>query len=461
MRAFLAVMLLASVGCGDASDTTEPVGDGPSNNGEAQEDEPAVTYHRDVAPLLEEKCNDCHRDGGIAPFTLTDYASVSALKMAISDSVHTRTMPPWLAGEDCTTYVNDPSLTADEIAMIDEWIDLGAPEGKAEDRPEVERQESGLSRVDLTIKMPEIYTPQFEPDDYRCFVMEWPEEETRYITGFRAIPGNDAMVHHVIGFLGTPENAQTFRDLDAQDPGPGYTCYGGAGARDANWLGSWAPGSNAGDFWPGTGIKVEPGSVVIMQLHYNTLADASSKEDLTAIDLKLDDTVEKEAFVMPFTNPAWLRAGGMKIAKDDPDATHKFSFDPSNYLGYISNGAIDNGEFTIYGIGIHMHALGTKGTIAIERGSDEPDDCMLDVPRWDFDWQLAYGFQQPKTFRPGDLLSLECHWDNTAGNQVYAHVDTDDDGIKDAYEQLEPGEVEWGEGTQDEMCLGIMYVTGK
>ena len=462
-RLFLILVLAAAAGCGDTEDPTAPTAgnngnNGANNGGNNGVAEAAVTYHRDIAPLLEANCTTCHRDGGIAPFVLTDYTSVNALKMAISESVHTRTMPPWLAGPDCATYVNDPSLAPEELALIDEWIALGAPEGDPATAPATERTvEEGLSRVDATISMPEVYTPQYEPDDYRCFLIEWPEDQTKYVTGFRAIPGNDAVVHHVIAFIGTPDTAEQYRRLDAAEAGPGYTCYGGPGNNRANWLGSWAPGSNAGDFYPGTGIKIEPGSVIIMQVHYNTL-NSGSIEDLTAIDLRLDDAVDKEAFVMPFTNPSWLDDGGMPIAKGDDDATHRFAFDPSRYLGYITNNTIEGGEFVIYGLGIHMHTLGTKGRIAIER-TGGTQECMLDVPRWDFGWQLAYGFESPKVFKPGDRISLECHWDNTAGNQVYSHVDTDGDGQTDAYQQLEPGDVQWGEGTQDEMCLGIMYIT--
>ncbi len=453
-RLFLLLALALTVGCGEASEPVES-----SNNGAdpGPEDGPAVTYHRDIAPLIEANCASCHREGGIAPFALGDYTSVNALKMAIKDSVHTRTMPPWLAGQHCTTYVNDPSLSDAQLDLIDTWIELGAPEGEPEDAPEPDRtQSSGLSRVDSTLMMPEIYKPQFEPDDYRCFVIDWPEDKTKFVTGFRAIPGNDAIVHHVIAFIGTPDNVERYRALDAAEPGPGYTCYGGTGAR-ANWLGSWAPGSNTGDFWPDTGIKIEPGSAIILQVHYNTL-NSGALEDQTGIELRLDDSVAKEAFVMPFTNPSWLDPGGMPIAKGDEDAKHAFAFDPTNFMSYISDGAIANGEFIVYGLGIHMHSLGSKGRIGIAR-ADGGDECMLDVPRWDFAWQLAYGFLEPKTVKPGDKLSLECHWDNSAGNQVFAHVDTDGDGESDAYQQLEPGDVEWGEGTQDEMCLGVLYVT--
>lgn len=420
----------AGVGCGDGG----------------SESEPAVTWHRDVRPIVERSCVGCHTPGGIGPFSLQEYETAFEFKDRIADQVATRTMPPWLAGPGCSEYDHDPSLPQEEIDTIVQWVDLGAPEGNPADAPAPEQNEEGLSRVDMSLEMPELYVQQIEPDDYRCFLIDWPEDTVKYVTGFRANPGNAAVVHHVIAFLVTPDEVAQYQAYDDAEPGAGYTCFGGpagpGGQSGANigWIGAWAPGSQGSDFPAGTGMRIEPGSKIALQVHYNSQTSGAAP-DLTSIDLRLEDQVDKEAFTLPWANPGWLGTDAMRIPAGEADVTHSFSFDPTAFLP-------GQPSFTIYSAALHMHQLGESGTLKIHR-SDGTDECMLDVPRWDFHWQLAYGFTEPKVFHPGDQLSIECHWDNTAANQPEVHG-----------ERQEPRDVTWGEGSTDEMCLGVFYVTG-
>lgn len=403
----------------------------------------ALTYFHDVKPIMDARCVGCHVEGGIAPFPLTDYDFAFERRHDIRDMVTTRQMPPWLAAPGCTEYAPDRSLTDAQIQTIAAWVDEDAPRGDPSDEgPSLDTgPDLGLAAadVDLTLALPAPYTPVLEPDEYRCFVLDWPETAMRYAVGFRANPGNPQVVHHVIAFIAAPGRAADVEQLDAAEAGEGYTCFGGPRFDADGWLGSWAPGSPGSMFPPDTGIPIEPGSKIVLQLHYNTLA-AGPQADRTSIDLALADSVAKEARIQPWTNWLWLGGDGMLIPAGDPDVTHSFEFDPTTVLS--------GGEpFTVYSIGFHQHQLGTGGRVEIRR-ADGATDCLIDVPRWDFHWQGNYGFAQPKVLNPGDRLYLECSWDNSAANQITV------DGVP-----REPQDVTWGEGTTDEMCLTGFYLT--
>ncbi len=399
-----------------------------------------ATYHRDVAPLVQQKCANCHAEGGIAPFPLRSYAELFAMRGAVKAAVQSRLMPPWMPARDCTEYSHDGSLSDEQIALISRWVDEGAVEGAPAEAPALSGSaEGGLSRVDLKLTMPVDYTPTQSPDEYRCFILDWPETQVRYVTGFRGNPGQASIVHHIIAFLAKPGEVAGYQALDDAEAGPGYTCFGGPGSTSGGvgWVGSWAPGNKGSDYPAGTGIRVEPGSKIILQVHYN-LSSAVSAADRTSVSMSLESSVRKVAIMQPWADPAWLRPGGMLIPAGQSDVRYRFGFDLAPVLSRVTNGVFrDNEPFTVHAGGLHMHTLGKWGRMWIERKTGG-DDCMLHIPRWDFHWQGGYQFTQPKVVRPGDRVTIECHWDNSLP------------GAQD---------VSWGEGTHDEMCLGIFYMT--
>lgn len=408
-------------------------GGGDSGNGGGAAS--ALTYYADAKPILDAKCVNCHVKGGIAPFALETYEQVLAQKSAIVGAITSGSMPPWPPANDCNTYLGDRSLTADQIATLKGWAEAGGAEGDAKAAaPPIAVDTQTLSRVDRTLMMPAAYTPQILPDDYRCFIVDWPDTETTHVTGFGVHPGTPAIVHHVIAYLATPDKVADYEALDAADPGPGYTCFGGPGTGRAAWIGGWAPGALGADMPAGTGIEIPPGSKVVIQVHYNT-STSPPVADQTGIVLKLDKSVEKKAVVLPYANPAWL-AGSMTIPAHSMDATHTYSADPSLFAAILSGGAVTAGQpLTVWAAGLHMHTLGTHATTAIQRANGD-EECLLDIPSWDFHWQGSYALAKPVTLEPGDQISLECHWNNTGDSDV-----------------------SWGEGTHDEMCLGTYYIT--
>ncbi len=409
--------------CGDTNEDTGGSGAG------TPEPEAAIVYYRDAKPVIDAKCGNCHVAGGIAPFALTTFDEVSVHAAAIRAAVESGTMPPWLANDECNSYLNDRSLNAEQLATIVGWVDAGAHAGDpAEEGPAiVDPNARPLSRVDRELAMPEPYTMVESPDEYRCFVLDWPETETTYVTGLGVAPGNAAVVHHVITFLASGSDVATVDALDADDPAPGYKCFGGPGFRPTGWLGAWAPGSQGYDYAEGTGVRIEPGSKLVMQLHYNSLT-AGVLPDQTAVRLKVDTSVEKEAVLQPWTNPAWVGGSGMEIPPAMNDVSHQFSADPTLYV-------TDGQPIMIHTSFLHMHQLGKSGRVSISH-PDGSETCLLDIPAWDFHWLGAYALREPVRLDPGDKLSLRCTWDNPTMN-----------------------EVSWGEGTGDEMCLTGVYYT--
>ncbi|MBX7078236.1 MAG: monooxygenase [Nannocystaceae bacterium] len=422
-----------------ASDTTAAGTQGGSGSGSGSDGgEAAVTYYEHVKPIFDARCVACHNAGGIAPFSLEAYDDAAIWAPSVAAAVAAGTMPPWPPSSACNEYVGNRSLTDDQIALVSAWAADDAPMGDpANEGAPLDGIDGGLSRVDRSLSMAEPYTPQLSPDEYRCFLVPWPDDidGTTYVTGFRAVPGNDAIVHHVIAFLATPDQVADYEALDAAQDGPGYTCFGGTGGPSRTWLGGWAPGGVGNDLPPGLGLEVPAGSMVILQLHYNTLS-SDPAPDTTAIELSLADSVERVARVMPFANPAWP-AGNMPIPADEADVVHEFQRDISPVLG---------GPQTVYAAALHMHTRGTRASLTIDRAGGD-SDCVLEIDDWDFHWQGSYGLQTPLALGDGDELHLQCHFDNTAGNQPEV------DG-----EPLPPADTNWGEGTTDEMCLGILLI---
>ena len=449
---WLCVGVLCLSGCEEAGEPDtepEPSADTEASGSTGGEEETTggqapieVTYFGDIKPVVDAKCASCHTGGGIAPFPLQTYADLVEYMPLAETAIHERTMPPWQPDDGCTDYVGDISLTDDEIALIDEWLGEEMPEGDpASEGPPLTLDMPTLTRVDLELDMPTEYVPRQTPDDYRCFLIEWPEEyaDTTYVTGFRAVPGNDAIVHHVIAFLATEDQKETYYALDDAEEGPGYTCFGGTNGPATTWLGGWAPGSQGSDLPDGLGLPVPPGSLVILQVHYNAL-DTNVDPDMTGVELKVDAEVDKEAMILPWTNPYWVTGGQMQIPAGEPDVEHVFAFDPASPMAF-------GRPITVYSAALHMHLLGKSGRLSVERSNGD-SECLLEISNYDFNWQDSYGFTNPVRVESGDQLRLECHHDNSPENQPFV------DG-----EKADPVDVAWGEGTRDEMCLGAFLVS--
>jgi hypothetical protein len=319
LRPGLVVPVLAGVlACQPAPSPGDDEGDGEessggaggSSEGEESSGEAPVdaryTYWRDIKAIVDARCATCHQPGTIAPFALQTADEVVALAPALRSSLELGTMPPWPPSAQCNTYAHDRSLPDAQRDMILAWVDDGAPVGDPADAPPPGDPGEQIA-WDAELVMPEAYqTSGALLDDYRCFVMDWPLDQPKYVTGFEAVPDQPSIVHHVIAFVIPPDAAQTYKDLDDGEAGPGYTCYGGPGGGfSQQWLGAWAPGSQPSSD-PDRGILVQPGSAVVLQMHYHPTPEPPA--DRSKIRVTLSDDVRYEQVVLPFTMEMCLRS---------------------------------------------------------------------------------------------------------------------------------------------------------
>jgi hypothetical protein len=411
IRSFLPLLALITAACGESTPapTTTSLATTP-------------TYYRDVEPILQTRCAGCHSADGIAPFAFEMYEDARSRAALVADLVERRVMPPWPPSSRGVPLLHSRALGDEQIRSIVDWARAGAPEGSIADHQE-RTPEKVAVRHDLRVDMAETYTPNAAlSDDYRCYVIDHGRTDTPYLTGYDVVPGTPG-VHHVILFLVQAEAVPALRALDAADPAYGYTCFGGIGVEDAGpgplapvrVLGGWAPGSGASPMPAGTGLPIPPGSLMVMQVHYNTAR--STQPDQTHAFLELSTGAE--------LSPALVLAL----------AHQTFSVPPGARDHVVEASAAAGSPAILHAVYPHMHLHGTSISVSLARPSGET--VLVDIPRWDFHWQGGYVFASPERLSVGDTLKLRCVYDNSSGTVP----------------------LRWGEGTADEMCLAFLYFT--
>ena len=418
---------------------------GPDETPGAGTDNPPGTlnepldYHRDAKALLGRYCTDCHRDGGIAPFALTDYASAKAQASQIQAAVLTGNMPPWMPSDNGMPLQHTRNMRPEDKEMLLRWISQGAPEGDPQAAPRVVLPPADKvepPRADLVADMGVTYNPNTKlTDDYRCFIIDPKLTADRYLRASDVRPGNPRIVHHVIAYEILEADVAAIR---AKDPdGKGYTCFGAPGTSGPpTTLLGWAPGSPGSRMPEGTALRLHKGSLIVVQVHYNVLY-GPGQSDRTVMSFELTDTPPaRELYALPLARPKML-----KIPAGMPDAVQTIEVPLSALTSFFK---LPSNSLTVYAHTPHMHLLGRRITTWLN------GQLVLDLPRWDYHWQQAYLFQEPYQAKGTDVLKLECRYDNTAANQPVING-----------QQQAPRDVTWGEGTLDEMCLNYVLLSAQ
>jgi hypothetical protein len=333
---------------------------------------------------------------------------------------------------------------------------------------------AGESRT--TIAMPGSYTPSAPygtgTDDYRCFLLDPELDRDAWLTGTQVLPGNPEVVHHVILFQVPPEQVAAAEAKDAAEEDEGWTCFGGTGLEqvtnvdDASWLGAWAPGGKESVVKPGFGVRLAQGSRIVMQVHYNLAA--GQLPDTSAAQLRLAPGKRRYQALSTMLLPAPVELPCRPGHDDGPlcdraaalaDVKERFGQaegSTADLLHLLCGGEPQPGRsqscvrtlgqpLTIHGVAGHMHLLGRSIRIEVRPGTPQAQ-TVLDIPVWDFDDQGSRAIE-PITLQPFEQVKVTC-----------THVQWLRDKLP-AFEGQPDRYVVWGEGTTDEMCLGMLQVT--
>ncbi len=440
----------------------------PSISASAGKAGKTITFTKDVAPIFYRHCVRCHRPDDIAPMSLLTYKEARPWAKAIREKVATRQMPPWHADPRYGEFLNDPSLSQNEIETILAWVDQGAKEGSPGDLPPPPDFSEAweIGKPDLVLAMPQEHTIGASgADDYIYFRVPTNFTEDRWVQAVEFRPGNKRVVHHAAVFIETPAMLEVARNiarrsghsLDATVPSvfeasagsifrkegtvrrvradapvidDGCSASGGGGLSSQAGpalLCVYAPGRNA-DIWPArTAKRIPAGSNLIFQMHYAKTTGKPEK-DRTSIGLLFARApVEKMIESRDVTNFFFQIPPGA----DNHQATACYTFTRDVQLvNYMP----------------HMHVRGKdmKYEVIYPDGRRE---TLLWVSRYNFNWQTLYKLKKPVPIPKGTRLVVTAHFDNSAKNKL----------------NPDPSKtVRFGEPTYDEMLVGFVdYITDK
>ena len=389
------------------------------------------TFSKEVVRVFQDHCQSCHHPGDIAPFSLMDYASAKPYATLIKVMTQTHQMPPWKPTDGCGEFTNARGLSASEIETIAKWVDNGAPEGNRADLPTPIDFSSGwtLGQPDLALSYSEKFTPAANGDTYRCFPLKTNATSNQWVSAIDVHPGDRKTVHHVIAFI--DKNGDSER-LDAADPGPGYTCFGGPGFSindpGAATLGGWAPGTIASRLPQQVAMALPAGARVVLQVHYHP-HDANPQADSTEIGIYYAKTKpQQQLYILPLIND--------QFTIPPNDANYKVVAPPNG--PFVSPLGVH-----LWAIYPHMHLLGRKMNVQAE--TPNGTQCLINIDDWDFNWQGMYLYKTPIALPSGTKLTATAFYDNSTDNLRNPNYP--------------PKPVSWGEQTTDEMCIAFLAFT--
>jgi hypothetical protein len=398
----------------------------------------SVTYYRDVLPLLQANCQQCHRPGEIGPFALMNYKQAVNWAEDIKTYTETRLMPPWkiTAG---VAFHNERRMSEKDIVTLAKWVEEGTPEGNPADAPPPRQFTTGwqLGEPDLVL------TPSSEftlgpggPDLWRVFVMPTNLTADKFVVAYQVKPANPRVVHHTLNFINMTKAGRLLEksaqkreaqhpSKDGYDRGPGYSPDAGVDFPPEGGLGGWVPGQLARQMPEGYGVILPKNSDVVIQVHYHR--DGRVEHDKPQIGLYFSRKSEgMKAFKGGVIQP---RLSGIP-ANDD------------NYKVYGSTIVYE--ECVLHNLTPHMHLIGKKIKVTIKM-PNKPKETLLEISAWDYNWQETYFLKDPLKLPVDTELNVEAVYDNSAKNPNNPNNP--------------PRLVTYGEQTTDEMCVVFLGAT--
>jgi len=364
----------------------------------------SVTYANQISRILNQRCANCHRDGEVAPFSLTDYEEVVGWAEMIDEVVKDQRMPPWHADPKHGKFKNDPSLSPEQKKLISEWVKAGAPLGDKKDLPAppefTEGWQIGEPDAVFQVTKKPFAIPAGGEVPYQYFQVETNFKEDKWVQAAEIRIGNRAVVHHIL--------------VDVSRRGRKHV----HGEIDSDWITAVAPGAKPLVLADGLAKVIPAGATLVFQVHYTPIG--TPQTDLSSVGFKFidKDQVQKVVGTQSISNTDFVIPAGKE--KD------------------VSASRTMRQDALVLALFPHMHWRGKsfKYTAIYPDGRSE---VLLNVPNYDFNWQNGYEFEEPKLLPKGTKILCEAVFDNSAKN--FANPDPTEN-------------VRWGDQTDEEMMIG-------
>jgi hypothetical protein len=376
-----------------------------------------ISYEKTIAPILSNRCVTCHRQGGIAPWQMSNYEIVRGFAPMMREVVRTQRMPPWHADPHFGVFSNNRALTDDETKALVHWVEAGAPHGKGDDplaKSISVRPEWPLGEPDLIVEIPTFNVPATGAIPYQNPRVKNPLGHDAWVRAVDFAPTNRSVVHHILGFVTKPKAPNT--DEGSADSAGGDQSPAAIANRKS--LGTYVPGDIPHSMPRDTGVFLPKDADLLFQIHYT--ANGKPTAERTRIGLYF----AKEMPKYPLRGTVLISAA-LKIPPHDKAyvATAKRTFDR---------------DVILYTLMPHAHVRGSAAKY-VARFPDGREETILSVPRYDFNWQTTYELATPRLLPKGTTLIYTGTYDNSSQNKA-----NPDPNI----------EVRWGEQTWNEMLYG-------
>jgi mono/diheme cytochrome c family protein len=362
--------------------------------GSANPAEP-VTFNKDVAPILFQKCAGCHHPGEIAPFSLLSYKDAYKRAAFVKEITASKRMPPWKPQPGFGDELQDNlSLSEQQLKTIAQWVDSGAKEGDAADLPETPKFDSEwkLGKPDLILEMSRPYTIAAERRDmYRAFVMPTNLKEDVTIAGLEFRPGNPRVVHHVNIQV---DSSGAYRNLKPEQLAEGVEP---ALANPTGMLSGWVPGLRPYLYPEDCGRTLMKDSAVIFNMHY--APTGKEETDQSKLGIYFAKKPVKN-LLLPVLLGSTTR---LRI--------------PAGEKAYLTGATYQLPcDVRVITIAPHMHLLGREMKVVARGPKDNKIKPMICIPDWDFNWQGPYAYVKPVLLEKGTVLEMSAAFDNSADN---------------------------------------------
>jgi len=440
-----------------------------------------VSFSSDVQPILESNCASCHTPGeaGAMVWTLDTAAHAAEAGSGLQLVTGTGYMPPWPASDVGIPLQHARTMSEADIKTIADWAAEGSPldvDPATKIEPAADALEAQFTiREDLLLTADAPYQGSTElTNDYRCSILDPQFAEDRFITGSEFRPDQRENVHHALVFKVDQSQVALTQELDAADPGTGWQCFAGmrgpggtqgaeGGTTGSQLIMGWVPGQRPNVLPDGAGIPMGAGDVFVVQTHYHFPHEP--EPDLSQLAVQLSDRTDlDEVITQTYLGPAEIpcppgetgplcdreavldriEAEYGPAARAIPDGLMLLCRQPLATLQQLVDGIASSScdqrirrDGELLAVHGHMHEIGKTFRMTLNPGTPE-ERVLLDIPDWDFQWQLVYAPQEKIALKRGDVVRIECSWDRAL--------------IKSS----EPKYVTWAEGTEDEMCYSTI-----